>query len=161
MQCTFHPQTETLLRCSKCEQPICGKCAITTPVGARCPDCAQVQRLPTYSLPSPQLAVSIVVALAAGIAIGIAFGFIENVLPGGFIRHIYVALAFLASGHLIGEAVSRASNRKRATPLQIIAVLSYALSIIVFSLAAGGLVIGLYSLVGLVVGAALAVNPFR
>ena len=38
---------------------------------------------------------------------------------------------------------------------------SYGLSIITFSLVAGGLVIGLYSLVGLVVGAAMAVNPFR
>ena len=35
------------------------------------------------------------------------------------------------------------------------------LRIITFSLAAGGIDIGLYSLVGLVVGAAMAVNPFR
>ena len=34
-------------------------------------------------------------------------------------------------------------------------------SIITFSLAAGGIDIGLYSLVGLVVGVAMAVNPFR
>lgn len=161
MECTFHPQTETLLRCSKCERPICGKCAITTPVGARCPDCARVQRLPTYSLPSPQLATAIVVALGAGIVLGVLFGTIENFLPAGFLRHIYVALAFVAAGHLMGEAVSRASNRKRATPLQLLAVFGYGLSVITFSLAAGGLVIGLYSLVGLVVGAAMAVNPFR
>ena len=161
MECTFHPQTETLLRCSKCERPICGKCAITTPVGARCPDCAQVQRLPTYSLPSPQLAVSVVVALGAGLGVGVFLGLVENLMPGGFLRQIFVALAFVASGYVIGESISRVSNRKRATPLQLLAVFGYGLSIITFSLAAGGLVIGLYSLVGLVVGAAMAVNPFR
>ncbi len=161
MECTFHPQTETYLRCSKCERPICGKCVITTPVGARCPDCALVQRLPTYSLPAPQFGMSAVVALAGGVGIGVFFGLVENLMPGGFTRQIFVALAFLASGYLIGESISRVSNRKRATPLQLLAVCGYGLSIITFSLAAGGLVIGLYTLVGLVVGAALAVNPFR
>ena len=162
MECTFHPQTETLLRCSKCDRPICGKCAVTTPVGARCPECANVQRLPTYSLPAPQLGVSVAVALAVGIGTGVALGLLIAVLPtGGLFGALFVAVGYVGAGYVIGEAISRASNRKRATPLQALAMCSYGLSIITFSLVAGGLVIGLYSLVGLVVGAAMAVNPFR
>ena len=160
MECTFHPQTETFLRCSKCERPICGTCAITTPVGARCPECARVQRLPTYSLPGPQMGLAIAVALGAGLGLGVLFGALKSVMPITLLW-LYVPLAFVGSGYLLGEAVSRASNRKRATPLQLLAVGGYGLTIITFSLVAGELVIGLYSLVGLAVGAAMAVNPFR
>lgn len=161
MECTFHPETETLLRCSKCERPICGRCAITTPVGARCPECAKVQRLPTYSLPAPQLGVSVAVALGCGVGAGVFLGLLVQLVPGGLFGALFVALAYVGAGYFIGEAISRASNRKRATPLQILAVCSYGICIITFSVVAGGIVIGLYSLVGLVVGAAMAVNPFR
>ena len=37
--CYRHPQTETGLRCSKCERYICVKCAKRTPVGYICPEC--------------------------------------------------------------------------------------------------------------------------
>lgn len=162
MECTFHPNTETLLRCNKCDRPICGKCAVTTPVGARCPECARVQRIPTYSLPAPQFGLSVAVALGMGVGTGVALGLLLIILPtGGLFGSLFVALGYVGAGYVIGEAISRASNRKRATPLQVLAMCSYGLSIITFSLVAGGLVIGLYSLVGLVVGAAMAVNPFR
>ena len=161
MECVFHPETETLLRCSKCERPICFRCSIPTPVCARCPECARVQRLPTYSLPTPQLGMTAAVAVGAGVGAGVTLGVVSWFMPGGVLGVIYVAAAFIGAGWFLGEAVSRVSNRKRATPLQILAILGYGLSIIVFSFVAGGLIIGLYSLVGLVVGAAMAVNPFR
>ena len=161
MECTFHPQTETFLRCSKCERPICGKCVIITPVGARCSDCALVQRLPTYSLPAPQFGMSLVVGLAVGVGMGVVLGLLQRVMPLGLFGALFVALSYVAAGYVIGEAISQVSNRKRATPLQVLAAFAYGLSIITFSLAAGGIDIGLYSLVGLVVGAAMAVNPFR
>ena len=82
-------------------------------------------------------------------------------MPLGLFGALFVALSYVAAGYVIGEAISRVSNRKRATPLQVLAAFAYGLSIITFSLAAGGIDIGLYSLVGLVVGAAMAVNPFR
>jgi hypothetical protein len=39
--CYRHPQTETVLRCNRCNKPICPKCAQCTPVGFRCPECIQ------------------------------------------------------------------------------------------------------------------------
>jgi rhomboid protease GluP len=39
LYCYRHPKTETSLRCNRCNQPICPKCAHRTPVGFRCPEC--------------------------------------------------------------------------------------------------------------------------
>jgi len=38
--CYRHPKRETGVRCSNCERPICPDCMTSTPVGMRCPECA-------------------------------------------------------------------------------------------------------------------------
>jgi hypothetical protein len=42
--CATHPQVETMLRCNKCDQRICLKCAVLTPVGYRCKVCVRGQQ---------------------------------------------------------------------------------------------------------------------
>jgi membrane associated rhomboid family serine protease len=37
--CYGHPNTPTRLRCSRCDRPICGRCAIPASVGQHCPEC--------------------------------------------------------------------------------------------------------------------------
>ena len=37
--CYGHPKTPTRLRCSRCDRPICGRCAIPASVGQQCPEC--------------------------------------------------------------------------------------------------------------------------
>ncbi len=44
LYCANHPQTETTLRCNRCEKPICTKCAISTPTGYRCIECVRGQQ---------------------------------------------------------------------------------------------------------------------
>ncbi len=39
--CYLHPDRPALLRCSRCERPICGEDAIEAPVGYQCTRCAQ------------------------------------------------------------------------------------------------------------------------
>lgn len=39
--CTYHPNKPALLRCSRCESPICADDAIEAPVGYQCPRCAR------------------------------------------------------------------------------------------------------------------------
>ena len=34
--CVNHPRVETGLRCNRCDNPICVRCAKLTPVGYRC-----------------------------------------------------------------------------------------------------------------------------
>lgn len=40
LACRWHPDTETYLRCSACETPICPACGVEAAVGYQCPDCA-------------------------------------------------------------------------------------------------------------------------
>jgi len=44
LYCANHPNTETTLRCSRCEKPICAKCAVLTPTGYRCKECVRGQQ---------------------------------------------------------------------------------------------------------------------
>ncbi len=161
MQCAIHPNTETLLRCSKCEKPICEKCAVQTPVGDRCPECANVQKIPTYVLPKRQLTQAIVVALAVGLVLGVFFGLFQNAIPIRMVW-IYGPAVFVGSGYLVGEAIARVTNRKRAPVLQGLAMGGYALVVVAYVvISPEPLFIGFYTLVGLAVGGALALNPFR
>jgi hypothetical protein len=49
MYCVNHPNVETYLRCNRCGQPICPKCAVQTPVGYRCRDCINAQQHVFYA----------------------------------------------------------------------------------------------------------------
>ena len=44
LYCYGHPKTPTKLRCSRCERPICGRCAIPASVGQHCPECVAEAR---------------------------------------------------------------------------------------------------------------------
>lgn len=117
MQCATHPNVETELSCGKCEKPICPRCLVHTPVGARCRECAQVRRIPTYNMSNTTFLRAGGAALGAGIGIGAAWAFF-NLVTYVF----YGVLAGLAIGYAIGELVSLATNRKAGPPLQAIAV---------------------------------------
>jgi membrane associated rhomboid family serine protease len=45
--CYGHPNTPTKLRCSRCDRPICGRCAIPASVGQHCPECVAEARRST------------------------------------------------------------------------------------------------------------------
>lgn len=42
--CKNHPTTETYLRCARCSDPICARCAIKAPTGYLCSDCTKKQQ---------------------------------------------------------------------------------------------------------------------
>jgi hypothetical protein len=44
LTCYNHPNRETVLRCNRCEQPICVQCAVKTPIGYRCKECVKTQQ---------------------------------------------------------------------------------------------------------------------
>jgi hypothetical protein len=41
--CYNHPDRETMLRCNRCNRPICTACAVLTPTGYRCKECVRGQ----------------------------------------------------------------------------------------------------------------------
>jgi hypothetical protein len=111
LRCARHPGTETVLRCGKCETPICPKCLVGTPVGARCPTCAQVKRFAMLIKP-------VELARAAGLGIGAAAigTMILSSVP------FLGLLGYAILGFLVGEAVSIGANRKRARELGPVAI---------------------------------------
>lgn len=43
LYCYAHPDRETMLRCNRCDRPICAQCAVLTPTGYRCKECVRGQ----------------------------------------------------------------------------------------------------------------------
>src|SRR5262245_47550136 len=74
MRCLKHPQTETYVRCAKCDTPICGECMVTGPVGLRCPACAKAPASPLFQ---PK-AGGLVRAGVGGVATAVLLGWVVN-----------------------------------------------------------------------------------
>jgi len=134
MQCATHPSVETELTCSRCGKPICPRCLVVTPVGARCRECARVRRLPTYQLGSVFILRGLGASLASGAAAGALWAFLLPFNVGAFIG-LFLGLGL---GYAVGEAVSWAANRKRGATLQGIAVVGVLLAYAVRNLVEGG-----------------------
>jgi hypothetical protein len=115
VHCARHPSVETVLRCGRCDTPICPRCLVPTPVGARCPDCARVRRFALLVKPK-EFARAAGMGLAVAAVGSLVLSFLFRSLP--FIG--LWGLAFL--GFAVGEAVSVGANRKRARELGPVAV---------------------------------------
>ena len=163
MRCATHPDIETNLRCGKCDKPICPKCTIQTPVGARCRECARLRRIPTYNITAAQYVRAIVVALVLGIATGIVWGRLRSWLSFLYLDFILALLI----GYAMGELVSLSINKRRGTRLQIVASLAVILSYIASraDLVDGSIKIfvdfNIWSLFALFVGVVAAINRLR
>jgi hypothetical protein len=116
VQCATHPDVETELGCGKCGKPICARCLVHGPVGARCRECANIRRLPAYNVSSGVLVRGAGAALSGGAALGIAW-WLFNPLSYFF----FGILVGLAVGYAAGELVSLSTNRRSGPPLQVLA----------------------------------------
>ena len=132
MKCAAHPDVETNLRCGKCGKPICPRCLVQTPVGARCPDCAKLYKLPTFRVSAKYYLRGTGTALGMAIVCGLVWAVIN-----GFVPFFYLNLILAAgAGYAIGGVVSLSVNRKRSRGLATIAgvavVISYLINIFSF-----------------------------
>ncbi|HLZ27345.1 MAG TPA: B-box zinc finger protein [Chloroflexota bacterium] len=167
VRCARHPNTETVLRCGRCNTPICPRCLVGTPVGARCPTCAGIKRF-SINLKPRELAR----AVGYGIGVSAAGTILVALIP--LLAILGPLIEYMVIGFVVGEGVSRGANRKRVPELGPIAVaclfVGYALAVVVL-LVSGGQPIGpelllapilllsrggLMLMVGLLVGALLA-----
>lgn len=160
MRCARHPDIETELRCGKCEQSICPKCLVQTPVGARCPQCAALKKLPVFEVSR----IFYLRAIAAGLFSAAVLGFIWPYIPVSGFLLFFIALAV---GYVIGEAISLSVNRKRGPGLQVIAGVSVAVCYVIRSLieATSGNFLNIflnpYGLIAAALGIVIAVGLLR
>lgn len=110
--CIHHRNRPTALRCNKCEQPICPKCIIQTPVGARCRECAQLRRLPQFDIRPAILARS----LPAGLGVSLLGWFLLSYVP--YLRFFLAILLGVA----VGGTIARLSKRRSGLVLEVGAV---------------------------------------
>ncbi len=148
MQCATHPDVETELACGRCGKPICPRCLVHTPVGARCRDCAQVRRLPTYQIPTLHVLRGSGAAAATGAATGAAWALLLPYRLG--VYGFFILFLALGIGYAVGEAVSWATNRKRGAVLQGVAASGVVVAYLVHNLIEGVGVIPVNDLYGYV-----------
>ena len=87
--CYRHPDRETWVRCGRCDQPICTRCAMQGPVGLRCRTCGKPSRDALTSLKPNQIAIALAVATGLGAVVGYfgaQFGFLMIVI--GFLLDV-------------------------------------------------------------------------
>jgi len=137
LYCANHPQTETSLRCSRCEKPICIKCAVLTPTGYKCKECVRGQQKVFETALWRDYPVAIV--LAGGLSF---LGSLISVYVGFFI----ILLAPLA-GAAIAEVIRFAIQRRRSRRLYQLTTAAAAI---------GSLPVLLLGLTSLLVGAGIS-----
>ncbi|MCS7261741.1 MAG: hypothetical protein NZ765_13365 [Anaerolineae bacterium] len=112
LTCYRHADMLTSLRCNRCGNPICPKCAVRTPVGFRCPDCVRTQQNRFYTGGKLDYLIAVTVALPLSFIAGFIFTFI--VARIGFFSWLIAFLVAPLTGSLIAEAVWRAVGRRRS-----------------------------------------------
>ncbi len=113
--CKKHPKVETTLRCSKCETPICPKCAILTAVGYRCADCGREKS----AIDSTPLKL-----LIPGALFGFTMGFLLTWLVGGKLGFFVLFLGAIL-GTFVGEAIIRLVKRHRSMVVSVSTVAGF------------------------------------
>lgn len=99
--CYRHPDRHTLLRCSRCERPICAACSIDASVGQRCPECIRTEGTQKV-IPRQRLMSATGGAPATKAFIGIAVVFF---VLTGFGRNLNgpIGQLFFQANSLVGE----------------------------------------------------------
>ncbi len=117
LTCYKHPNRETMLRCNKCDRPICTQCAVQTPTGYRCRECVRGQQKVFNNARAFDYVIAVVVAAGLAYLGTYVISFI------GFFT-IFVA-PFI--GTLIVEAVKKLTGGRRSRTLFIATTVAAAL----------------------------------
>ena len=120
LHCYRHPERETWVRCGRCDQPICMRCAMEGPVGLRCKVCGKPSRDALSSLRPSQVAVGLAVAGGLGAAVGYfstQFGF------------FMIVIGFFA-GTFVAEALDRTIGIKRGPRILALASVGIVLGVL-------------------------------
>jgi hypothetical protein len=104
LNCYNHPQRETMLRCNRCERPICSECAVLTPTGYRCKECIRGQQK-TFDTSRPM---DIPLAVIVAGVLSFLGSFLASFL------WFFVLMAAPIVGVIIAEAVRWVVRKRRS-----------------------------------------------
>ena len=162
MYCAAHRRIETLLRCGKCDRPICVKCNVVTIVGSRCPACVGARNpIAALRIVGKTYMLGVVAGIGIGLGIGLLLGVAAQFVPRSF-SWIILFVGLLAAGHIIGDvinAIGRLETRKAFRSLAFGSVLMVYIGFEAstpFSAPQN-----LYTIAGVIVAGALAVSRVR
>ncbi len=102
--CARHKKTQTRLRCGRCEAPICPKCTVYGPTGARCRSCVSYRGSHLYQVKAPQL----LAAFALSALLGIVGTFLIH--STGILLLLFFAPAL---GGGLGKIITQITRGKR------------------------------------------------
>lgn len=160
--CTNHPNVETMLRCNKCNRPMCVRCVRLTDVGYRCKECIAGQQAVYFNAESLDYPIAFGVGfIVCAIASPLAGLFLGRM---GFFGLWIAVLLGSAAGGILAELIRRATNRRRGRYLWAVAFGGVLLGVLVGSVTAFFLTgfFPLFSLVTLVfIGLALSTTYAR
>jgi hypothetical protein len=109
--CVNHPNVETGLRCNKCGDPICVRCAVRTPVGYRCQKCIREQQAVFYT----GLSVDYIVAAVVSLPVAVVGAYLTSFV--GFFIAFFVSPV---AGALVADLAWRAVGRRRSRYLWVV-----------------------------------------
>lgn len=128
LYCANHPNQETMLRCNRCDKPICYQCAVLTEVGYRCRECVSAQRAKYYNAAPLDLPLIAGVALILGAMVGaLAYAILGAI---GWFGFLIAFVAGPAAGGAIAEIIRRAVNRRRGPGMKWLAAVMCLLGIL-------------------------------
>ena len=113
VSCPRDPSVETALRCGRCDTPICPRCLVQSPVGARCKGCARILKSPIYTLTTRQLLRASGASIIGGVVMGLIWGFVLlpftvgflSIFIGAFLGLVFTKLLDFATGNRRGNVV--------------------------------------------------------
>lgn len=107
LYCANHPNTETTLRCNRCEKPICAKCAVLTPTGYRCKECVRGQQKVFETAEARDYLLAVPVAGILGFLGGL-------IVPN---LSFFVFFVSPAAGAIFAEIIRRVLQKRRGKRL--------------------------------------------
>ncbi len=152
-----HPEVQTALRCSRCETPICPRCLVQTPVGARCKDCARIGKNPIYTLSAGNAAKAAAASIVGGVVMGVIWGLVLLPFSFGFLS-IFVGAGLGWAFTRLLEVVTR---RKRGPYMVAFAMMGIGIAWVMQPLFFVPLGVALYGLVAAGVACYFAYQSLR
>jgi hypothetical protein len=128
LRCAAHPGTETYLRCAQCGTPICPRCLVMTPVGAKCRQCSRARLAPGFRVSPLDLLIAAVVGLVAAVGLGLVGSVLVRVVP------LLIMLFPFGVALLVAAALNRVTRRKHHVAFKVIAALAVVVSFLILGL---------------------------